>query len=276
MKRKELKNYIRTEIINELTTNENVGVEITGATGTKTVQSFKDMTTANQFKSQNPNIKSVKQLEEDEIDEMARPRKIIKIDDQEKFNEALDLYGTDTIEGKILQLVDEAGEDGTTQEDMAAKMNTSTSILNPRIREFELAKVFIRPEREIEPLDLEKPEVEEPEVEEPEIEEPETEKPKEEDFPVEFEPSTADIKSTEKEFGGEYGEKLSPEDEERYQKIRKGIEAKIKRLADMSSSERAKSPDLQTLKTLINKEDVKKLFKDKGVSLRDLVGDVIG
>jgi hypothetical protein len=273
MKRKELKNYIRTEIINEL--SEDISAD-KAAQDAKKVAIDKEII-ALQKKKTELSRGPQSPLAEEGIEEMARPRKTIKIDDQEKFNEALDLYGTDTIEGKILQLVDEAGEDGTTQEDMATKMNTSTSILNPRIREFELAKVFIRPEREIEPLDLEEPEIEEPEIEEPEEDEYEkSEKAKQEEFPVEFEPSTADIKSTEKEFGGEYGEKLSPEDEERYQKIRKGIEAKIKRLADMSSSERAKSPDLQTLKTLINKEDVKKLFKDKGVSLKDLVGDVIG
>jgi DNA-binding Lrp family transcriptional regulator len=190
-----------------------------------------------------------------------------------EFDEALDLYGTNTIEGKILQMIQDAGENGTTQEDMATALNTSTSVLNPRIKEFETANVFNRSDKNIDTLDVDLPDDEE--IEEPEEEEPE-ETEKEDDFPIEFEPSTADIKSTEKEFGGEYGKKLSPEDEEKYQKIRNGIEKKIKRLADMSSSERAKSLDLQQLKALINKEDIKKLFKDKGVSLKDLVGDIIG
>jgi len=280
MKRKELKDYIRTEIINELS-------EAGTYAGNKAIDDMKKDPDYNTLSSPTK-IDSEKKLKsggsvtigESDLDEMARHRKTIRVGNQEKFDEALDLYGTNTIEGKILQMIQDAGENGTTQEDMATALNTSTSVLNPRIKEFETANVFNRSDKNIDTLDVDLPddeEIEEPEMEEPEeeeSEEPETEK--EDDFPIEFEPSTADIKSTEKEFGGEYGKKLSPEDEEKYQKIRSGIEKKIKRLADMSSSERAKSLDLQQLKALINKEDIKKLFKDKGVSLKDLVGDIIG
>jgi hypothetical protein len=55
MKRKELYNYIREEIVNELSTNEGVAVELTGVTG-KTVQSFKDILYA--FYHQNSSKKS--------------------------------------------------------------------------------------------------------------------------------------------------------------------------------------------------------------------------
>ena len=83
MKRKELYNYIREEIVNELSTNEAVAVELTGTTG-KTVQSFKDMSAANKFKSENPNVKAVKQLEEDNLDEMARTANNVKLGDPAK------------------------------------------------------------------------------------------------------------------------------------------------------------------------------------------------
>ena len=293
MKRKELKDYIRTEIINELSLEEEAVAWNTANKNKAKQQIDKSKLSGDTKKEAKDEIDQNPSGLISNVSEMARHRKTIKIEDQDKFDEALDLYGTDTIEGKILQMVRDAGENGTTQEDIATEMGTYTSILNPQIKEFEIAKVFTRSDKDLTlPSDLdlpdaedsELPDVEEPETEEPEVEEPETEEPEkeepekeeEEDFPTEFEPSAADIKSTEKEFGGEYGKKLSPEDEEKYQKVRKGIEGKIKKLADMSASERAKSPDLQVLRALINKEDIKKLFKDKGVSLKDLVGDIIG
>jgi hypothetical protein len=291
MKRKELKDYIRTEIINELSLEEEAVAWNTANKNKAKQQIEKSKLSGDAKKEAKDEIDQNPSGLISNVSEMARHRKNIKIGDQEKFDEALDLYGTNTIEGKILQMVQDAGENGTTQEDMAVALNTSTSVLNPRIKEFETADVFDRSNKNIDTTDLDfsdldfpdvdEPEIDEPETEEPEIEEPEeeeseTKKAEEDDFPIEFEPSTADIKNTEKEFGGEYGKKLSPEDEERYQTLRKGIEAKIKRLADMSPSERAKSLDLQVLKKWINAEDIKKLFKDKGVSLKDLIGDVIG
>lgn len=43
---------------------ENIGAEITGKTGGKTVMSFKDSTAMQDFKSKNSNIASIKPLEE--------------------------------------------------------------------------------------------------------------------------------------------------------------------------------------------------------------------
>jgi len=63
MKIKEFKSFIREEIVAAL--SENIGAEVTGKTGGKTVASFKDLAAANKFKQENPNIASVKQLEED-------------------------------------------------------------------------------------------------------------------------------------------------------------------------------------------------------------------
>ena len=43
----------------------------------------------------------------------------------------------------------------------------------------------------------------------------------------------------------------------------------------LQKPKRAASNDMQVLKALINRDDVKKLFKAKGVSLTDLVADII-
>lgn len=67
MKKSALKEYIREEIIKTLSETE--AYELTGKTGSKTVSSFKSQDEANKFKQQNPNIVSVKKLEEEDINE---------------------------------------------------------------------------------------------------------------------------------------------------------------------------------------------------------------
>lgn len=67
MKKSALKEYIREEIIKTLSETE--AYELTGKTGSKTVSSFKSQDEANKFKQQNPNIVSVKKLEEKEEEE---------------------------------------------------------------------------------------------------------------------------------------------------------------------------------------------------------------
>lgn len=68
MKKSELKKYIKEEIISALSEAE--AYELVGKTGTKTVSSFKSQDEANKFKQQNPNITSVKKLEEKEEDDV--------------------------------------------------------------------------------------------------------------------------------------------------------------------------------------------------------------
>ena len=105
MKRKELKDYIRTEIINELS-------EAGTYAGNKAIDDMKKDPDYNTLSSptKTDSEKKLKSggsvtIGESDLDEMARHRKTIKIGDQEKFDEALDLYGTNTIEGKILYTV---------------------------------------------------------------------------------------------------------------------------------------------------------------------------
>ena len=67
MKKSELKKYIKEQIVETLSEAE--AYELTGKTGTKTVSSFKSQGEADKFKQQNPNITSVKKLEEKEEDD---------------------------------------------------------------------------------------------------------------------------------------------------------------------------------------------------------------
>ena len=66
MKKSELKEYIKEQIINTLSEE---AYELMGKTGTKTVSSFKSQGEANKFKQENPNITSIEKLEEKEEDE---------------------------------------------------------------------------------------------------------------------------------------------------------------------------------------------------------------
>lgn len=102
--------------------------------------------------------------------------------------------------------------------------------------------------------------------------------PEGEDDDDDKEPTAADLKKAEKELGknSKHAKKLTAAEEERYDKLKKGITAKVNKLKDMSKSERSKSDDLKVLKSLINKKEVKDLFKAKGANLDSLVSGVIG
>jgi len=91
------------------------------------------------------------------------------------------------------------------------------------------------------------------------------------------EPSQADLKKGEKAVKGSatHAGKLTAAQEEKYQTLRTGITKKIDKLSKMTPSERKKSNDLDVLKQIINRKEVKDLFKTKGADLMALVGDVI-
>jgi hypothetical protein len=69
MKKSELKKYIKEQIVETLTEAAEA-YELTGKTGTKTISSFKSQDEANKFKQQNPNVASIKKLEEKEEDDV--------------------------------------------------------------------------------------------------------------------------------------------------------------------------------------------------------------
>jgi hypothetical protein len=95
------------------------------------------------------------------------------------------------------------------------------------------------------------------------------------DFEKEM-PSDVDVMAGEKEFGDVGAEKLADEEKAKFEKLNAAIRNKVAKLEKMSSKDRAKSTDLAVVKQIINKPEVKKLFRSKGIDVMDLVSSVIG
>ena len=201
MKRNELYNYIKTEIINELTTvtKNTQSSEIPAISKTEEVPPS----------TVDAAIKSAKQSGKDvNIAEMARKAGALKAG--AGFEEAKSIF-TNSRAAKVLELVEKAGEAGiTTPEIMAALGIKNMPQINPLIREL-IAIGAITKDGKAADLTAE-PEVEEPETAEPEmadkdedeieIEKDEYEQPEEEEeVEIEVEPSAADLKAAEKIVG---------------------------------------------------------------------------
>ena len=265
MKRKALYDYIRTEIINELTivTKTTASDEINDIAKTEKVQPQTVKKAIDTAKSTGKDVN---------IAEMARPTMKITLGDPERVELALDVYEGSILE-KLINLVKEAGEEGLTQDELADKLGMkNSSELNSSINNLTKTGAFSKPKKEAQPAKEPKPEPEE----EPEIkddweaeEEPEKEKGEEE-------PKAADIKATEKFIGKGYAKQLSPEDEEKYNKIKAGILSKVEKISKMPKGKQSSSDEMKVLRALIKREDIQKLFKSKGTSLNNLVSDVIG
>jgi len=286
MKRKELYNYIRQEIINELTivTKNTSSDEIPNiAKAEKTdVISVKKAVDAAKASGKDVNIA-----------ELARQRATITVGDPEKLQLAKEIYEGSNIE-RIIDAVMNAGEAGITQEEISEMLGISFNLLTQSINDLTKIGAFSKPKKtaDVEPTsepsiskDEEEVEKDEWEMADEEKSEEEVEKDEwetagdEEESPKEEEPQAADItaadKEAEKVVGGKsYAQKLSPEDEEKYIKLKKGIESKVTKLMDMPKAKRETSDDIKILKQLINRDDVKKLFKAKGVNLKDLTSDI--
>jgi hypothetical protein len=308
MKRKDLYNYVREQIINELTEGaaedqaatatalKNQQAQIAAATAASAAadaaKKAADTKKAETAADKKPG------LTEDELNEMSRIAAKVSINDPERLKIAREVYGGSNVE-KIIDLVVEAGEEGTTQEELAAKLNISPpTLLNSDINVLVKAGAFKKPEKKQPKSVKPKPEADlvsigipkvvanpdeweqtgDPDKEEIDVKD-DWEKPEEEEGPSEDEPKVADIKAADKEAektvgGKSYAQKLSPEDEEKYTKLKKGIENKVAKLMDMTKAKREESDDIKILKQLINRDDVKKLFKAKGINLKDLTSDI--
>jgi hypothetical protein len=308
MKRKDLYNYVREQIINELTEGaaedqaatatalNNQKAQIAAATAASAAadaaKKAADTKKAETAADKKPG------LTEDELNEMSRIAAKVSINDPERLKIAREVYGGSNVE-KIIDLVVEAGEEGITQEELAAKLNISPpTLLNSDINVLVKAGAFKKPEKKQPKSVKPKPEADlasigipkvvanpdeweqtgDPDKEEIDVKD-DWEKPEEEEGPSEDEPKVADIKAADKEAektvgGKSYAQKLSPEDEEKYTKLKKGIENKVAKLMDMTKAKREESDDIKILKQLINRDDVKKLFKAKGINLKDLTSDI--
>jgi hypothetical protein len=102
-----------------------------------------------------------------------------------------------------------------------------------------------------------------------------TSKDGEEDFEKEM-PSDTDVMAGEKEFGDATADTLGTEEKAKFEKLNTAIKNKVAKLEKMSAKDRAQSPDLAVVKQIINKPEVKKLFKSKGINVMDLVSSIIG
>lgn len=182
MKRKELYNYVREEIINELTE-----ADLDKTSGTVVMKKGSNPSDIKKMTSQGIDV---------ELKEMAS-YKFFRVADREKFNTLKDIYAN-TIDARILDSIEASGEKGITQADLAAELGIASSLINPILKKFGSTNAITLPSSE---KPVKEPEVEEPEVEEPETEEPESDSISDEDMEPIDEPSAADIADAEKEVG---------------------------------------------------------------------------
>lgn len=274
MKRKELYDYVRTEIVNELTTVTK-NTETSEIPTISKAENAPPTTVANAIKQAKSSGKDVN------IAEMARTANKIKLGDPAKVALVKKLYGG-TWKGDMLDVVEKAGEEGISQLELALAVGKkSQPEINPSVNEFlkigafALSKVAA-PEPTPAPSAAPSGDEDEWEAAASDVEKDEWEKAEDEDEETDKGPSASDIKAAAKATGGKgYAKQLSPEDEEKYTRLRAGIEAKISKILALPKTKRSSSTDLQVLKTLVKRDDVKKLFKAKGVNLNDLVSDVM-
>lgn len=136
MKRKELYNFIREEIVNELSEATYAGKD-----------AVDDMQKDPKFNTLNTDAKNKAKTELGKggsvtIGEMARKANTLKVGSQEKFEVAKDLYEGSWI-ANLLNFISEAGEEGISQKDLAEKLGKKeSSNINPAIQELKMVGVI--------------------------------------------------------------------------------------------------------------------------------------
>tara|TARA_R110000868_G_scaffold258350_2_gene515890 strand:+ start:768 stop:1454 length:687 start_codon:yes stop_codon:yes gene_type:complete len=227
MKRKDLYNYIKEEIVGALSETT-----YAGAGAVDKIQ--KDP----KFNTLKPDAKvntlgDLKKGGDVELEEMANIASAVKIQDPAKFALAKEIY-TGGKTAAVLAAIEEAGDEGLTQKQLGEKLGIQNdSELNPIIANLRAAGVVTGKREKIVPSEKPTPEKTSPEVEPelPELEPDEEpidseEKPEEEETPEE-EPTAANDKETEKAVGKMYAD-LSPEEEKTYGCINKLLLTKLK------------------------------------------------
>jgi hypothetical protein len=250
MKRKQLYNYIREEIISELT-NENITVTkdstiqaaAVAAKGEGITDSSVVTNAIKSAKTSGKPVTVVTKVAESELEEMARKANNLKVDNQEKFTAAKNLYSNSWI-GELLNAVEEAGEEGISIKSLTEKVGKKASAnINPLIQELKSIGAIASTRT-----------TEEPEVVEPEVEEPETTTPESDFF----------ITDTDDEDKEEEEKEPTDSDEDEDNKAYKG--------AKKVDTEKAKKDDEKIIKKNKNKElvdtiigKIKKLKGDEKV-----------
>jgi hypothetical protein len=275
MKRKELYNYIREEIVNELTTVTK-NTNSSEANDISKAENVPSNTVTNAINTAKKTGKDVN------IAEMARTPNNIKLGDPSKVALIRKLYGG-TWKGNMLDVVEKAGEEGISQLELALAVGKkSQPAINPAVSEFlKIGAFALSKVAGAEKTPTIAPSSEEEEwMADADVQDDWGKADDEDEDVMDKGPSASDIKAAEKTAtkvaGGKgYAKQLPPEDEEKYNRLRTGIETKVAKIMALPKTKRSASTDMQVLKTLINRDDVKKLFKAKGVSLTDLVSDII-
>ena len=88
------------------------------------------------------------------------------------------------------------------------------------------------------------------------------------------EPSKKDIKAAEKEFSLEVP-KADAGADPAFEKAKQIIKIKVGKLLSQPKGKRTASPDMAALKQFIQKPEIKKAFKSRGLDVMDFVKDVI-
>jgi hypothetical protein len=262
MKRKQLYNYIREEIINELSLAE-AGVILKGQKGTvgigKTTPDSEQTKISQQTGLPTQDVKDLfkaAKLGEAELEE-ARKANNLKVDNQEKFTAAKNLYSNSWI-GELLNAVEEAGEEGISIKSLTEKVGKKASAnINPLIQELKsigaIASTRITGE----------PEVVEPEVEEPETTTPEsdffiTDTDDEDKEEEEKEPTDSDEDEDNKAYKGakKVDDKETKKSDEKIIKKNKNkelVDTIIGKIKKLKGDEKAKK--MAALKSFINNKD---------------------
>lgn len=234
MKRKELYNFVRESIISELSPAEIKANQLTIqlnkqklADANKQLAITKDplekaqiaatiAVNKEKLAASVVDASTKTSTNETELEELAS-YKFFRVADRAKFDALKDIYA-ETVEARILDAIEAAGEQGITQANLASTLGMVSAIINPILKKFGSVNAITLPVSE-KPgkATAEEPEVEEPETEDStSTEEPESEffmgsdEEDEEDKAMEpiDEPSAADIAAVEKELGSADTEKI--------------------------------------------------------------------
>jgi hypothetical protein len=131
-------------------------------------------------------------------------------------------------------------------------------------------------ESDLEESDLEESDLEETDVEEA-IEDTDTEETDDEfgSTDSDKEPTKKDIKAAEKEFNLTIPKADNSVADSALEKAKQIIKIKIGKILAQPKGQRSKSTDLAVLKQFIQRPDIKKAFKSRGLDVMDFVKDVI-
>jgi hypothetical protein len=236
------------------------------------------------LKTLDKNLDSVT-LEEEELEEMARAKVIYNLIPAEKTNLEKVVNAAKGNTKLALQYLLDNGE--LSIADLAKDLKKDPATFNnPPFRKL-MADLADRGITKTDANFVEKaPKAEKSKAEKPVSVIPKAEKPakapksvstddsEESDFEQEA-PSEKDVTAAEKEFGDVGAEKLGSDEKAKFEKLNKAIIAKAAKLEKMPMSQRSKSLDMSVLKQIIAKPEIIKLFKSRGINVKDLVSNVI-